>query len=128
MSSSAASGRAYALASATVVCVCNLKPVSMRGVASQAMVLAATSADGSVVELVTPPPGAAPGTRVSVPGYAGPPDAEINLKKSKVWASVQPDLSTDANRVACYKGAPLTVEGDGGGVCTAASVAGGTVG
>ncbi len=32
-----------------VVLVCNLKPASMRGVKSQAMVLAASSADGSKV-------------------------------------------------------------------------------
>ncbi|RKO83000.1 hypothetical protein BDK51DRAFT_11224, partial [Blyttiomyces helicus] len=40
-----------------VVCLCNLKPAKMRGIESQAMVLAATSPDGSKVELVTPPAG-----------------------------------------------------------------------
>lgn len=34
-----------------VVLVCNLKPANMRGVKSQAMVLAATSSDGSTVRL-----------------------------------------------------------------------------
>lgn len=35
--------------------VTNLKPANMRGIKSQAMVLAASSPDGSKVELVTPP-------------------------------------------------------------------------
>jgi len=46
-----------------VVCVCNLKEVKMRGIVSQAMVLAASEpVEGDVekekVELVVPPPGA----------------------------------------------------------------------
>jgi aminoacyl tRNA synthase complex-interacting multifunctional protein 1 len=46
-----------------VVCVCNLKEVKMRGVTSQAMVLAASEpvaedAEKDKVELVIPPPGA----------------------------------------------------------------------
>jgi methionyl-tRNA synthetase len=114
------------LATASVVCVCNLKPVAMRGVESQAMVLAATSADGGTVELVAPPPGAAPGARVSVKGFDGAPDAEINLKKkNSAWATIQPDLATTADRVVAYKGAALTV---GGEACAAPTVAGGTVG
>lgn len=35
-----------------VVLVCNLKPANMRGVQSQAMVLAATAPDGSKVRLL----------------------------------------------------------------------------
>ena len=46
-----------------VVCVCNLKEVKMRGITSQAMVLAASEpvegdAEKEKVELVIPPPGA----------------------------------------------------------------------
>jgi aminoacyl tRNA synthase complex-interacting multifunctional protein 1 len=42
-----------------VVCVCNLKEVKMRGIISQAMVLAASerTEDKEKVELVIPPPG-----------------------------------------------------------------------
>lgn len=36
---------------AKLVCVCNLKPANMRGVRSEAMVLAATSAEGKVSSL-----------------------------------------------------------------------------
>lgn len=49
-----------------VVVLCNLKPANMRGVQSQAMVLAATSADGATVQLVDPPAGAKVGERVQV--------------------------------------------------------------
>lgn len=38
--------------------MCNLKPATLKGVKSEAMVLAASSADHSQVELLTPPPGA----------------------------------------------------------------------
>ena len=38
-----------------LVVVCNMKPANFRGVRSEAMVLAANSADGATVELVDPP-------------------------------------------------------------------------
>ena len=115
---------------ASVVCVTNIKPVAMRGETSHAMVLAATGADGRV-ELVRPPPGAAPGAVVSVAGFAAadpaaPPPEEVDLKKSPVWPAVAAELGTDADRVACYRGVPLEVAGVG--VCAADTVAGGKVG
>lgn len=39
---------------------------------------------------------------------SGEPDAQLNPKK-KVWENVQPDLRTNEEGVACYKGTPLTV-------------------
>ena len=45
--------------------VCNLKARKMQGTDSQAMVLAAQSADGATVELLKPPPGSAVGERVT---------------------------------------------------------------
>ncbi|KAL0452019.1 UNVERIFIED_CONTAM: putative methionine--tRNA ligase [Sesamum latifolium] len=67
------------------VCVlCNLKPASMRGIKSQAMVLAASNSDHTKVELVEPPQGAAVGERVTFPGFDGLPDDVLNPKK-KVW-------------------------------------------
>ncbi|GBF87385.1 methionine-tRNA ligase-like protein [Raphidocelis subcapitata] len=105
-----------------VLVLCNLKPAAMRGVTSQAMVLCASDADGKV-ELIDPPSGAQVGERVTVPGYLGDPDEQLNPKK-KIFESVAPDLATDAARVACYKGVPLATSG---GPCTAASVAGGGI-
>ena len=54
-----------------VVVLCNLKPANMRGVQSQAMVLAASSADGETVELVEPPAGCKPGERLTFEGFPG---------------------------------------------------------
>lgn len=106
-----------------VVLVCNLKPANMRGVKSQAMVLAATSGDGETVELVEPPAGAAVGERVFVEGYPGEPDEQLNPKK-KIWEAVYPDLATSSERVACYKGKPLqTAQGP----CTVQSVVGASI-
>lgn len=47
---------------------------------------------------------------------AGEPDKELNPKK-KVWEQVQPDLRTDGQCVATYKGAAFEVTGKG--VCKA---------
>ncbi|XP_019956859.1 aminoacyl tRNA synthase complex-interacting multifunctional protein 1a isoform X1 [Paralichthys olivaceus] len=96
------------------VLLCNLKPAKMRGVVSQAMVMCASSPDK--VEILDPPSGAAPGDRVTFQGFPGEPDKELNPKK-KVWEQVQPDLRTDGQCVATYKGAAFEV--DGKGVCKA---------
>ncbi len=69
------------------VLVCNMKPAKMRGILSQAMVLAASSEDGSRVELVEPPAGAGIGERVGVEGYGGEADAVLN-PKHKVFEQV----------------------------------------
>ncbi|KAI0216906.1 G4 quadruplex nucleic acid binding protein [Massospora cicadina] len=82
-----------------VVLVCNLKPVSMRGVKSFAMVLCATSSEGKV-EFVTPPEGSQPGDRVYFDGFEGQePEAVLNPKK-KIWETIQPGLHTDDKCVA----------------------------
>lgn len=96
------------------VLLCNLKPAKMRGVVSQAMVMCASSPDK--VEILDPPSGAVPGDRVTFQGFPGEPDKELNPKK-KVWEQVQPDLLTDAQCVATYKGAAFEVVGKG--VCKA---------
>jgi methionyl-tRNA synthetase len=108
-----------------VVLVCNLKPANMRGIKSQAMVLAATSLDGDVVELVEPPAGAVVGERVFVEGFntGNEPDEVLNPKK-KIWEAVQPDLKTDDHKNACYKGVALRTAS---GVCTVKSVVGGSI-
>ncbi|XP_029020126.1 aminoacyl tRNA synthase complex-interacting multifunctional protein 1a [Betta splendens] len=92
------------------VLLCNLKPAKMRGVVSQAMVMCASSPDK--VEILDPPSGAVPGDRVTFQGFPGEPDKELNPKK-KVWEQVQPDLRTDAQCVATYKGAAFEVAGKG---------------
>jgi len=51
---------------------------------------------------------------------AGEPDDQLNPKK-KTWELIQPDLKTDENGVATYKGDPFLVVGRG--VCTATGCA-----
>ncbi|XP_061991378.1 probable methionine--tRNA ligase [Rosa rugosa] len=106
------------------VCVlCNLKPATMRGIKSQAMVLAASNSDHTAVELVDPPKSAQVGERVTFPGFEGEPDDVLNPKK-KVWETLQVDLHSNTELVACYKDIPLTTSA---GVCTVKSIRGGSI-
>lgn len=102
-----------------IVAVCNLKPVTMRGIKSAAMVLAASPrvAEGEdshagPVELVTPPADAPAGERISFQGWAeGEPEKQLNPKK-KIWETFQPGFGTnddlevvfDSNAVPTVKG------------------------
>ncbi|PIN17951.1 Methionyl-tRNA synthetase [Handroanthus impetiginosus] len=106
------------------VCVlCNLKPATMRGIKSQAMVLAASNNDHTKVELVEPPEGAVVGERVTFPGFEGLPDDVLNPKK-KVWETLQVDLHTDKELVAHYKDLPFTTSA---GVCKVSSISEGSI-
>lgn len=87
--------------------VCNLKAAKMRGVESQAMVLAASSAvpeggdpHACTIELLKPPEGAVVGERVSFGGVGvTPPPGQLPPRK-KIWEALQPMLSTDKAGVA----------------------------
>ncbi|KAH8254223.1 hypothetical protein KR032_008989, partial [Drosophila birchii] len=93
-----------------VVVMCNLKPAKMRGVTSEAMVMCASTPDK--VEVLSPPAGAVPGDLVHCDGYTRQPDAQLNPKK-KIFETCAPDLKTNGDLVACYKGAALHVPGKG---------------
>jgi methionine--tRNA ligase beta chain len=101
-----------------IVGVCNLKPSKLRGILSQAMVLAASDAEHTVVELVVPADGSKPGDIVEIDGFTSTPDAQLN-PKHKVWEKVQPGLKTDDACVATYKGAVLKTPS---GKCSVASL------
>ncbi|KAJ8540416.1 hypothetical protein K7X08_030335 [Anisodus acutangulus] len=106
------------------VCVlCNLKPASMRGIKSQAMVLAASNSDHTKVELVEPPKDAAIGERLTFPGFDGEPDSVLNPKK-KVWETLQVGFHTNKELVACYKDVPFTTSV---GICKVASISDGSI-
>ncbi|XP_050380407.1 probable methionine--tRNA ligase [Argentina anserina] len=106
------------------VCVlCNLKPATMRGIKSQAMVLAASDSDHTAVELVDPPNSAQVGERITFPGFEGEPDDVLNPKK-KVWETLQVDFHSNDMLEACYKDIPLTTSA---GVCTVKSICGGSI-
>jgi tRNA-binding EMAP/Myf-like protein len=91
-----------------VVCLCNLKPVKMRGIESQAMVMCASTPDK--VELLSVDPASKPGDRVFTAEFASRPDAVLNPKK-KVWETVAVDLKVSSDGKAVYKDAVLLVEG-----------------
>lgn len=101
-----------------VVAICNLKPVTMRGIKSCAMVLAASPrvAEGEdshagPVELVNPPADAPAGQRVAFDGWKeGEPEKVLNPKK-KVWETFQPGFTTTENlEVAFEKSAVPSVQ------------------
>ncbi|KAI9884233.1 MAG: hypothetical protein M1823_003982 [Watsoniomyces obsoletus] len=111
-----------------VVVVCNLKPVTMRGVKSAAMVLAASS--GDQVELVNPPADATPGERVWFEGWEGEPEGVLNPKK-KVWETIQPGFTTTEDLKVVFNPAAAQIPSDSGmaplrlksgGYCTVGSL------
>ncbi|KAI9930360.1 hypothetical protein ASPWEDRAFT_170985 [Aspergillus wentii DTO 134E9] len=130
-----------------IVAVCNLKPVTMRGIKSCAMVLAASPrvAEGEdshagPVELVSPPADAPAGQRITFDGWSeGEPEKVLNPKK-KVWETFQPGFTTTENlEVAFESSAVPAVQGQegkpalgklltqSGGICTVKSLKGAAV-
>lgn len=134
-----------------VVVVCNLKPVTMRGIKSSAMVLAASPRVGDgeedghkgPVELVTPPADAKAGERVLFEGWEGKPEGVLNPKK-KIWETLQPGFTTtaqlevgfDVSGVPQLAGDGQPAEGKGGisklktesgGLCTVKTLKGAVV-
>lgn len=93
-----------------VVCLCNLKPAKLKGVLSEAMVLCASTPEK--VELLTAPEGAKIGDVVTCGSYEHKPVTEINTK-NKIFDLVQPDLKTNDQLIATYKGEPLEIKGAG---------------
>jgi aminoacyl tRNA synthase complex-interacting multifunctional protein 1 len=125
-----------------IVAVCNLKPVTMRGIKSAAMVLAASpreEGDGhkGPVELVNPPADAPAGERVYFEGWQGDPEAVLNPKK-KVWETIQPGFTTTEDLEVGFDVAAVPQLAEGGktgvgklktsqGLCTVKSLKGATV-
>lgn len=106
------------------VLLCNLKPAKMRGIESQAMVLAASNADHTTVELLKPPDACAIGERVVFKGCPGEPFTPQQVNKKKVWEAVAPLLSTNDACVAMYKDLSFDTAH---GPCTVASIKGGGI-
>lgn len=91
------------------VFMCNLKPSKMRGISSEGMIMCANAGK---VEILDPPPGVVPGDQITFEGYPGVPDKQLNPKK-KIWETLKPDVRTNNERIATYKGVPFKVEGKG---------------
>jgi len=125
-----------------IVAVCNLKPVTMRGIKSCAMVLAASPRlkegeedhHAGPVELVNVPTESKAGDRVYFEGWEGEPEAVLNPKK-KQWEALQPGFTTtDALEVGFDAGVveQLGKTGVGklrtkDGICTVKTLSGATV-
>lgn len=60
------------------------------------------SDDHTAVEPLIIPDGCAPGDRLTIEGFSGTPDEQLNPKK-KVWEKLQVDLKTNANGDAVWK-------------------------
>jgi len=125
-----------------VIVVANLKPVTMRGIKSAAMVLAASPkaeegadphAADRVVELVTPPEGAEAGDKVFFEGWpygdGRGPEKQLNPKK-KQWEAIQPGFYTSDDCVVGFDASKSEVGGidkgdlivEGKGRCTVKSL------
>ncbi|KAF9580413.1 G4 quadruplex nucleic acid binding protein [Lunasporangiospora selenospora] len=85
-----------------LICVCNLKPASMRGVKSFAMVLAATD-DSGKLELVEPPKGSNPGDKCYFGNWKDEKPEDVMNPKKKIWETIQPGLHTTAECQAAWK-------------------------
>ena len=95
-----------------VVLLLNLKPRKMDDFESQGMVLCANSPDKSVIEVLTPPEGAAPGDFIEFEGYVRNPPAKLPNNKN-AWERVQPALKVSSEGVAMWTEVPFTVLGKG---------------
>jgi aminoacyl tRNA synthase complex-interacting multifunctional protein 1 len=129
-----------------IVAVCNLKPITMRGIKSSAMVLAASprtkegeDSHAGPIELVNPPEGATAGQRIWFEGYEAEPEGQLNPKK-KIWELCQPGFKTTNDLQVAFEKAPVEAikeqedkpaEGKlrvkDGGYCTVKSLKGATV-
>lgn len=98
-----------------VVTICNLKPRKLRGVASEAMILAGSVVSGEgekeTVVPLAPSPQAVEGAVVMVEGMSGERVVEDGkFVSGKVWDKVVPRLGVK-DGAACYDGKPLHTAG-----------------
>lgn len=97
-----------------VALITNVKPGKLRDVMSEGLVLCASNEGSTIVEPLLPPEGAKIGERVSFAGIDGKPEDVLNPKKKQL-EKITPNLFTDDNGVATFKGIPFMTSG---GPCT----------
>lgn len=86
-----------------VIVAANLKASKFAGVLSQGMVLAASNADKSKVELLEPPEGCRIGENVTFAGFEATYDTVLN-PKHKIFEKCSVDFSTNDDFIATFKG------------------------
>ena len=107
-----------------VLVVVNLKPAKFAGVVSEGMVMAASNADKTVVELLTPPADTKPGSRITFAGFeSNIPEGVLN-PKHKIFEKCAVDFSIGEDLTAKYKDAEFMVDGN---PITVKSLAGGII-
>lgn len=106
-----------------VVVLCNLKAKKLAGYESHGMVLCGETEDKSVVELITPPAGSAPGDEISFEGWARQPPAQLHPKKNP-WDTVAPALKINAQGECCWNDVQFKTPK---GVCTVPTLKGGII-
>jgi aminoacyl tRNA synthase complex-interacting multifunctional protein 1 len=97
-----------------VLVLANLKERKLLGFPSHGMVLCASDDANGKVQFVDPPADAQVGERIVVEGFDGEPATENQVLKKKMLDAIFPDLKTNAEGVATYKGVPLSTSA---GVC-----------
>lgn len=96
-----------------VVILCNLRPSKLRGHLSEGMIMCARS--GDTMELLEPPENAQPGDLVYCESYDRVPAADRD--KKRLYDPLAPDMLTNDQLIACYKGSYLYLP-DKGNVTT----------
>jgi aminoacyl tRNA synthase complex-interacting multifunctional protein 1 len=94
-----------------VMVLCNLKKRNLVGFPSHGMVMCASNADHTSVEVMEPPADAKIGERIMFEGYKGDPEPENKVAKKKVFEAVAPDLKTNDQGVCVWKGAVSQTSG-----------------
>lgn len=84
-----------------VVLLTNLKPSKMRGIKSEAMILASENDDASKVEVVHPPVSSAVGELLHFKPFV--PEGEPTRLKIKIWEEIQTKLLTDNEGKLIFK-------------------------
>ncbi|CAF1234655.1 unnamed protein product [Rotaria sordida] len=91
-----------------VIVLCNLKPVKMRGITSEAMLMCASTPEK--IELLEPLSDCKPGDRIECDGYnCSSPHAQITKELSD---QILPYMSTNENGEATFKGTLWRVAND----------------
>ncbi|KAJ3033832.1 hypothetical protein HDV00_005797 [Rhizophlyctis rosea] len=90
-----------------VIVATNLKPATIRGVESAGMVVAASSADKTTVELLDPPSGSEVGDLVVFDGFDRAPEESVNRK---MFEKIAGEFKVGEDLVAGYKGVPWKTE------------------
>lgn len=88
-----------------VVILCNLRPSKLRGHLSEGMIMCAKN--GDAMEILEPPSNSQPGDLVYCENYDRTP-ADARDKK-RLLESLSPDMLTNDELIACYKGSYLYV-------------------